>query len=682
MSKDYPLSLSNNTVLAGQYIILETIGQGGFGITYKALDRMHGNYVAIKEFFPDTMATRAQGQSEVMPYTGERGENYLYGKKCFLEEAETLAKFIGNENIVRIYSYFEENETAYLVMDFIEGTSLNEYVKQKGGKLSFHEAADILFPVMDALEDVHKKNLVHRDISPDNIIITTEGKAKLIDFGATRQSLGDKSQSLDVVLKHGYAPKEQYSRKSRQGPYTDIYALGATFYFALTGTAPPDSIDRLEEDSLVPLSKLGVELPEEADAAILKAMSVKAGDRYQSMEEFKMAFSTAQKMKAVDAPEETVNAPAEAINPKRIIFYSVAALACIIAGIAIIMLSLSRSNGAKADNAAGELSPTESETEDESEAGLLFAADEAEKDEDEEEGSAEEDKEQDETGSSSEREMLPEIIGNNPNNLLNQSDDYNGNCELLEIDGRDPYCVSTIDGYYYAVDGKTRTAGRCRDGKWEDIDELSMFDDIDILLVSDDYFFTINGNHNVYCVERGSGKIVGNLQIADRRRCTFFRGDFYFISGKTGNQHLYYVPAGLIGTEEAYVDAGTLPADKDWVGVTSDGSGAMYLTGFTENDMTIMCHDFYSDKDDRCSFPFENVLVEFTADGKCFYFSSRDEEKGLVTVSKVDFSNKSNGLARDMAASGKPGSMYGLALCNDGTLSLTVDRKLTRVSFE
>ena len=663
-------------MLAGQYIIQETIGQGGFGITYKALDRIHESIVAIKEFFPDTMATRVQGKSEVMPYTGERGENYVYGRKCFLKEAETLAKFIGNENIVRIYSYFEENETAYFVMDFIEGTSLYEYTRQKGGKLSFQEAADILFPVMDALEDVHKKNLIHRDISPDNIIITTEGKAKLIDFGATRQSLGDRSQSLDVVLKQGYAPKEQYSRKSRQGPYTDIYALGATFYYVLTGERPPDSIDRMEEDSLVPMSKLEAEIPEEAETAILKAMSVKAEDRYQSMEEFKKAFSASPKT-------ESVYAPVKVIKSKRIVLYSIAALACIIAGIVIIVAvskrNANRTAGAEyaTDGSEETLTANGSEAE-EAATELLFSADAGENEVD---GSFDEDTVLDETDSS-EKDTVAFIIGNNPNNLINQSDDYNGNCELLEIDGRDPYCVSTIDGYYYAVDGKTGTAGRCRDGKWEDIDELSLFDDIDVLLVSKDYYFTMNRNHNIYCIERGSGKMIGNMHIDNRRMCTFFKGDFYFIAGNLGDQHLFSVPAGLIGTEEAYNNIGALPADAEWMRITSDGSGAMYLTGVTDNYVRLIRHDFLTDTDDRCSFSYQGRIVDVNADENYFYISTRDEENGLVTVSKVDFVNKTNGVARDMSASGKAGYVYGLALCNDGRISLTVDRRLTWVSLD
>ena len=290
----FPLALPEGTVLAGQYVITGVLGQGGFGITYQAQDHKRNIKVAIKEFFPDSMATRSQGQTTVMPFTGDRGDNFEYGKQCFLQEAETLAQFIGNENIVRIYSYFEEYGTAYFVMDYIEGESLEDYIKEKGGKLSFEEASEILLPVMDALGVVHEKGIVHRDVAPDNIYLTKDGKVKLLDFGAARQSLGDKSQSLDVVLKHGFAPKEQYTRRGRQGPYTDVYAFGATFYFALTGKRPPDSLERLDEDEIVLPSTLGVKIPKNAEEALMTALNVRSEDRYQSMSAFKNAFAGIQ----------------------------------------------------------------------------------------------------------------------------------------------------------------------------------------------------------------------------------------------------------------------------------------------------------------------------------------------------------------------------------------------------
>ncbi|MCR5816497.1 MAG: serine/threonine protein kinase, partial [Ruminococcus sp.] len=285
VSEKYPLALPKGTVLAGQYVIDSVLGQGGFGITYKATDHKTGENVAVKEYFPDTLAYR--DATEVISYPGERSENFDYGKEGFLQEAQTLAQFIGNENIARIHSYFEENGTAYFVMEYIEGISFDEYIKRKGGKITVDEAERVLIPIMDALDAVHAAGIVHRDVTPDNIYICQDGKIKLLDFGAARYSLGDKSRSLDVILKHGFAPKEQYTRRGRQGPYTDIYSIAATFYFAITGKRPPDSVDRLDEDDLIPPSSLGVDITDYQEKALFTALEVQPQNRFQSMAVFK-----------------------------------------------------------------------------------------------------------------------------------------------------------------------------------------------------------------------------------------------------------------------------------------------------------------------------------------------------------------------------------------------------------
>ena len=307
---NYPLALKPGTILAGQYIIENVLGQGGFGITYKAKDHKSDSFVALKEFFPDTLAYREE--SSVISYPGERSENFQYGKERFLDEAKTLAQFIGNSNIVRIHSYFEENGTAYFAMDYIEGISFDVYLKEHGGRISVAEAEQILFPVMDALGAVHSKGIIHRDVTPDNIYICSDGTVKLLDFGAARYSLGDKSRSLDVILKHGFAPKEQYTRRGRQGPYTDIYSLAATFYFAITGKRPPDSVDRLEEDSLIEPSSLGVDITVQKEEALFKALEVSPQYRYQSMEEFKAAMLGGA---AQPAPAPVQVIPAQAPAP-------------------------------------------------------------------------------------------------------------------------------------------------------------------------------------------------------------------------------------------------------------------------------------------------------------------------------------------------------------------------------
>lgn len=321
VNEKFPLALPEGTVLAGQYTIEKVLGQGGFGISYKARDHKNNIDVAIKEFFPDTLAYREH--TKVISYPGERTENYEYGKQSFLEEAKTLSKFIGCENIVRIYSYFEENQTAYFVMEFIEGVSFDKYISERGGKIDCEDAKRILIPVMDALAAVHSQGIIHRDVTPDNIYITSSGTVKLLDFGAARYSLGDKSRSLDVILKHGFAPKEQYTRHGRQGPFTDVYSLGATFYYALTGRRPPDSVDRLEEDDLIPPSTLGARITDYEEQAILQALNVQPSERFQTMTAFKTAFmdeagyapapaaAAPVQQQFFSAPVEPVQAPAQ-----------------------------------------------------------------------------------------------------------------------------------------------------------------------------------------------------------------------------------------------------------------------------------------------------------------------------------------------------------------------------------
>lgn len=285
----FPQALPFGSILSGRYITGRVLGQGGFGITYVATDHKTKSLVAIKEFFPDAMAVRSSAIS-VSPYSGERGENFAYGKETFLQEAKTMAEFIGNPNIVRVHSYFEENGTAYFVMEYIVGKSFQQMITEKGGKLSWEEAVNVIAPVLNALAAVHSKGIIHRDVTPDNIYITEDGTVKLLDFGAARYSLGDVSRSLDVVLKHGFAPKEQYSRWGKQGPYTDIYCVAASMYYALTGHKPPDAIDRMERDELVLPRTVGVNISLEQENILLKALAVQPENRYQSSKEFAEAL--------------------------------------------------------------------------------------------------------------------------------------------------------------------------------------------------------------------------------------------------------------------------------------------------------------------------------------------------------------------------------------------------------
>jgi len=291
--KKHPQALRPGAILNGRYIVGRVLGQGGFGITYLALDNPSGERVAIKEYYPSELAGRGLDGCTVAIHSEERAENFAYGKAQFLEEARTLAAVSGSGSIVRIYSYFEENGTAYFAMEYVEGVPLDEYLRQKSGQLTAQEAETLFLPLMAALETVHKKGIVHRDIAPDNLIVTGDGTVKLIDFGAARYSTGEKSKSLDVILKHGFAPYEQYMRRGRQGPWTDVYALAATFYYAVTGKVPPEAVERMQEDSLQKPSALGVNLGKGTEAVLLKALSVQAQERWQSMGEFSGALQAA-----------------------------------------------------------------------------------------------------------------------------------------------------------------------------------------------------------------------------------------------------------------------------------------------------------------------------------------------------------------------------------------------------
>ena len=283
--KMYPGALRAGTVLKGRYLLGRVLGQGGFGITYLAWDESLKARVAVKEYMPGELATRLEHR-QVVVRTAARQEEFAYGQERFKEEARILAKFMGQPNIAGVTDYFDENGTSYFVMDYIEGISFKTYIAQAGGRVSPEEALDVMIPVLRALTAVHGEGLIHRDVTPDNIYITKDGNVKLLDFGSARYSLGDKSKSLDVILKVGYAPKEQYIRRGRQGPCTDMYSCAACLYAAITGYLPPESLERLDHDTLVPPSEAGAEIPLYLERAILKGLAVQPEDRFQTAGEF------------------------------------------------------------------------------------------------------------------------------------------------------------------------------------------------------------------------------------------------------------------------------------------------------------------------------------------------------------------------------------------------------------
>lgn len=271
------------SILNGKYLVGRSLGEGGFGITYIGFDLNLDLRVAIKEYYPNGFVTRqASASMSVTPLTGTQGEQYSKGLDRFVQEAKSLARFHDLSGIVSVKDFFRENGTAYIVMEYIEGETLKQYLAQKGGKLPMNETLSILRPVMESLALVHSAGVIHRDISPDNIMLTKRG-AKLIDFGAARTYVDEENRSRTVTLKSGYAPYEQYQTHGEQGPWTDVYALCATLYRCVTGQIPPESIERLDEDTLTPPSVLSAALTPHQETVLLKGLSVRVRDRYQDI---------------------------------------------------------------------------------------------------------------------------------------------------------------------------------------------------------------------------------------------------------------------------------------------------------------------------------------------------------------------------------------------------------------
>lgn len=285
-----PTVLPAGTLLNNQYIVGKVLGQGGFGITYLGWDRDLNLKVALKEYFPTQWASRDQTSSAVSVHSQEAGEYFRSGLEKFLEEGRTLARFHNHPGIVSVISFFRQNNTGYLAMSYIEGITFKEYLTRQGGKIPASTAIKVLLPIMDALSEVHEAGVLHRDISPDNIYITNSGQVKLLDFGAARFALTDAQKSLSVIYKPGFAPPEQYMSQGKQGRWTDVYALAATLYMAITGITPAQSVERFYKDELQLPSALGIATAPHIEVALARALAVDFTQRFQSMREFQQAL--------------------------------------------------------------------------------------------------------------------------------------------------------------------------------------------------------------------------------------------------------------------------------------------------------------------------------------------------------------------------------------------------------
>lgn len=269
----------------GRYIVGTALGVGGFGITYKCLDTQIGVVCAIKEYFPVTFALRTPGTTSVS-VPEQNIEKYKKIMTRFVDEAK-LVKSFKHPNIITIHDSFFENNTAYYVMEYCDGIDLRKYTNNFTKKLSYDEGMNILFQVMNGLEHIHSRGILHRDIAPDNIYITKNSTVKILDFGSARNEMDQYNRELSVIIKVGYAPIEQYGGKEKQGPYTDIYALGATFYHLFTSRIPIESTQRVAGEQLVSISALRPDLPENLRYCIEKSMEIFRGNRIANIAEMK-----------------------------------------------------------------------------------------------------------------------------------------------------------------------------------------------------------------------------------------------------------------------------------------------------------------------------------------------------------------------------------------------------------
>lgn len=282
-----PHHLKPGTVLNNRYLVGNSIGEGGFGITYIGRDTKLECKIAIKEFYPSGFANRNNTVSnEVTLNYQNEGEYFRSGVEHFLQEAKSIAKFNNESSIVDVRDFFEENGTAYIIMEYLEGENLSEKLK-RDGKFEAEEIFTMFLPMMNTLDKMHRENIIHRDISPENIRVKLNGELMLMDFGSARYYTGMKKKTMSVQFKPGYAPFEQYNKNGNQGPWTDVYGLCATIYKCVTGITPVDALERVQTDTLKKPSELGAHIPEPLENIIMYGMAVYPENRCWSMRQLK-----------------------------------------------------------------------------------------------------------------------------------------------------------------------------------------------------------------------------------------------------------------------------------------------------------------------------------------------------------------------------------------------------------
>lgn len=318
--------LAPGTILQKRYIIGVSIGFGGFGITYKAFDAMLRMIVAVKEFYPAGLVNRAGGEKKVGIFSGEKKAEFQKQLARFLEEARNMALFSKEQDIVNVFDFFQENQTAYIIMEYVDAPLLKDELKKR--RFSKEEAGGYMLALLEALEKVHGHGIIHKDISPDNIFLTGEDTIKLFDFGAARLEGSERTEA--VVVKAGYTPPEQYTSQDEQSLSMDIYAAGAVFYEMLTGTKPVDSRDRMIKDELRQIRDFGIRVDDYLQRIIFKAMALEPRLRFQTAGEFKDALIYHKKVRL---PQEEIRKN----RRRKRIFAAVLAAVILLAGGALVL---------------------------------------------------------------------------------------------------------------------------------------------------------------------------------------------------------------------------------------------------------------------------------------------------------------------------------------------------------
>lgn len=277
--------LDPGTVVGGKYIVGRVLSYGGHTVSYLGMDAEANRKVIVKEYLPSDFSTRSEGEKEVTIYSGDGQEQFEQGVTNFLNEANRIQQLQNPEGIARIYDCVVENETGYVISEYIEGHTLKE-ILDSGKKYSAEEARVFIKNILKGLSKVHQLNIVHCDISPEAIMVTDSGDIKLLDFGATRYVTTANSKSLSIILKRGYAPEEQYRSRGIRGPWTDVYALAAVMYRMITGMVPPESVERVLVDEIKEPSKLGISISENVENALMNALNVYQEERTPSAEIF------------------------------------------------------------------------------------------------------------------------------------------------------------------------------------------------------------------------------------------------------------------------------------------------------------------------------------------------------------------------------------------------------------